>query len=56
VPAGYRLREPVTVAYRRSVFENDSQSNVAIASARAGNVIGGGDFAKDRLVPTWSMR
>jgi len=39
--------EIVTAAYRRS-FYNDS---TAVASARAGNVIGGGDWAKDRLVP-----
>jgi len=43
--------ELVTSAYRRSFFGPSSQRPVAIASARAGNVIGGGDFAKDRLVP-----
>jgi CDP-glucose 4,6-dehydratase len=40
--------ELVTHAYRHSFFR-DSQT--AIASARAGNVIGGGDWAMDRLVP-----
>ncbi len=40
--------ELVTAAYRRSYF---SARNVAVASARAGNVIGGGDWAVDRLVP-----
>ena len=40
--------EIVTAAFRRSFFQ---KSNVAIASARAGNVIGGGDWAADRLVP-----
>jgi CDP-glucose 4,6-dehydratase len=40
--------ELVTAAYRRSYFEADG---VALASARAGNVIGGGDWAEDRLVP-----
>lgn len=40
--------ELVTSAYRRSYF-NDS--GIALASARAGNVIGGGDWAEDRLVP-----
>jgi CDP-glucose 4,6-dehydratase len=40
--------ELVTSAFRRSFF---SQSGVAIASARAGNVIGGGDWAEDRLIP-----
>jgi CDP-glucose 4,6-dehydratase len=42
--------EIVTAAYRRS-FLNDSGRNVPTASARAGNVIGGGDWAEDRLVP-----
>lgn len=40
--------ELVTAAYRRSFF---TESGVAIASGRAGNVIGGGDWAADRLVP-----
>ena len=40
--------ELVTSAYRQSFFE---QSGIALASARAGNVIGGGDWAADRLVP-----
>ncbi|CAN5737742.1 CDP-glucose 4,6-dehydratase [soil metagenome] len=40
--------ELVTSSYRRSFFE---KSGVALASARAGNVIGGGDWAADRLVP-----
>ena len=40
--------ELVTGAYRRSFL---SESGVAIASARAGNVIGGGDWAVDRLLP-----
>ncbi len=40
--------EIVVSAYRRSFF---SQSSVRIASARAGNVIGGGDWAIDRIVP-----
>ncbi|MBB4631491.1 CDP-glucose 4,6-dehydratase [Sphingosinicella soli] len=39
--------ELVTAAYRRSFF----QSGTAVASVRAGNVIGGGDWAEDRLVP-----
>ena len=41
--------ELVTSAYRRSYF-NDFNSP-AIATARAGNVIGGGDWALDRLIP-----
>lgn len=40
--------ELVTTAYRRSFFQNNG---IAIASARAGNVLGGGDWATDRLVP-----
>ena len=40
--------ELVTSAFRRSFFQS---TNVAIASARAGNVIGGGDWSKDRLIP-----
>ena len=40
--------ELVTSAYRRSFF---AESGVSVASARAGNVIGGGDWATDRLVP-----
>jgi CDP-glucose 4,6-dehydratase len=45
--------ELVTAAYRRSFFapEAHAQHGVAVASARAGNVIGGGDWAADRLVP-----
>src|SRR6266540_5391627 len=45
--------ELVTSAYRRSFFHPDSWPGhqVGIASARAGNVIGGGDWAPDRLVP-----
>jgi CDP-glucose 4,6-dehydratase len=41
--------ELVTSAFRRSFFEHDSR--VAVASARAGNVIGGGDWAADRIIP-----
>jgi len=40
--------ELVTSAYRRSFLH---KAGVALASARAGNVIGGGDWASDRLVP-----
>jgi CDP-glucose 4,6-dehydratase len=42
--------ELVTAAYRRSFFSSD-QRQTAVASVRAGNVIGGGDFSMDRLVP-----
>lgn len=40
--------EVVIASYRRSFFDN---SRTIISSARAGNVIGGGDWAKDRLIP-----
>lgn len=40
--------ELVTAAYRRSFLE---PAGIHLASARAGNVIGGGDWAVDRLVP-----
>lgn len=45
--------ELVTSAYINSYFSKSDYSNhnVAIASARAGNVIGGGDWATDRLIP-----
>jgi len=63
--AGYREDEPmggydpysnskgcaelVTAAYRNSFFNVDHR--VMLGSARAGNVIGGGDWAADRLIP-----
>jgi CDP-glucose 4,6-dehydratase len=40
--------EILTASWRRSYFE---RNQVAVATARAGNVIGGGDWATDRLVP-----
>jgi len=40
--------ELVTAAYRRSFLE---AAGIHLASARAGNVIGGGDWAPDRLIP-----
>jgi CDP-glucose 4,6-dehydratase len=42
--------ELVAAAYRRSFFSERS-SKILVASARAGNVIGPGDWAEDRLVP-----
>ncbi len=63
-PWGYRENDPmgghdpyssskgcselVSSAYRRSFFQ---ESGTALATARAGNVIGGGDWAVDRIVP-----
>ena len=40
--------ELVTSSYKNSFFED---GKVAISTARAGNVIGGGDFASDRIIP-----
>lgn len=44
--------ELVTAAYRRSFFSGGEPTTpaTAVASVRAGNVIGGGDWAKDRLM------
>ncbi len=45
--------ELVVSAYRRSFFspERYREHGIGLASARAGNAIGGGDWAKDRLIP-----
>jgi CDP-glucose 4,6-dehydratase len=45
--------ELVTAAYRNSFFNsaNYKEHGVALATARAGNVIGGGDWAENRLIP-----
>lgn len=45
--------ELITAAYRNSYFNSSkkNQHDVAIATGRAGNVIGGGDWARDRLIP-----
>ncbi|MFC6644732.1 CDP-glucose 4,6-dehydratase [Granulicella cerasi] len=45
--------EIVTAAYRRSYFPLDRihEHRCAIATARAGNVVGGGDWSQDRLLP-----
>lgn len=45
--------ELVTAAYRRSFFspEKIQEHGVSLASSRAGNVIGGGDWAEDRIIP-----
>lgn len=40
--------EMVTSSYKKSFFEG---KDVAISTVRAGNVIGGGDFANDRIIP-----
>jgi len=45
--------EIVSAAYRSSFFsvERLQEHHVALATARAGNVIGGGDWSEDRLIP-----
>ena len=45
--------EIAAAAYRRSFFppERLAEHGVKLATARAGNVIGGGDWAKDRIIP-----
>ena len=43
--------ELVTKAYRNSFFSNNVRDQTEIATIRAGNVLGGGDWAKDRIVP-----
>lgn len=40
--------ELVTHSYKNSFFD---ERDIAVSTARAGNVIGGGDFAKDRIIP-----
>ena len=51
--ASKAMAELAISAYRRSFFpaEKYDEHRVGIASARAGNVIGGGDWGEDRLVP-----
>lgn len=46
--ASKAMAELATHSYKKSFFENE---NIGIATARAGNVIGGGDFGKHRLIP-----
>ncbi len=43
--------ELVTQCYKNSFFKDMKDRDVAISTMRAGNVIGGGDFAKDRIIP-----
>jgi CDP-glucose 4,6-dehydratase len=46
--ASKAVAELIIASYRNSFFQNHP---VKIASSRAGNVIGGGDWAKDRIIP-----
>jgi CDP-glucose 4,6-dehydratase len=43
--------ELITKSFRESFFNSNTKENVALASVRAGNVIGGGDWAENRLIP-----
>lgn len=43
--------EIVVASYRSSFFGREARHPVRIATARAGNVVGGGDWATDRLIP-----
>lgn len=44
--------ELVTHSYKRSFFtDKEGRTIVPVSTARAGNVIGGGDFANDRIIP-----
>jgi CDP-glucose 4,6-dehydratase len=44
--------ELVTTAFRKSYFaERQGADRISVASVRAGNVVGGGDWSRDRLVP-----
>ena len=43
--------ELVTSSYKNSFFSGKNARNVAVSTCRAGNVIGGGDYAVDRIIP-----
>ncbi len=43
--------ELITKSFRKSFFSSNSENNIGLASVRAGNVIGGGDWAENRLIP-----
>ena len=43
--------ELITKSFRKSFFNSDHENNIGLASVRAGNVIGGGDWAENRLIP-----
>lgn len=43
--------ELVSASFRSSFFNPSNRQNAAIATVRAGNVIGGGDWTNDRLIP-----
>ena len=43
--------ELITTCYRNSYFSNTVNCQILLSSCRAGNVIGGGDWSEDRLIP-----
>jgi CDP-glucose 4,6-dehydratase len=43
--------ELITASFRDTYFKDNKKSIVSLATVREGNVIGGGDWAKDRLIP-----
>jgi len=43
--------ELITKSFRNSFFKYNSDNYIGVASVRAGNVLGGGDWAKNRLIP-----
>jgi CDP-glucose 4,6-dehydratase len=43
--------ELVTGAFKKSFLGSSERQGIGVATARSGNVIGGGDFSKDRLLP-----
>jgi CDP-glucose 4,6-dehydratase len=49
--ASKAMAELAIASYRNSFFSPSRDNSLAVASARAGNVIGGGDFAEFRLMP-----
>jgi len=43
--------ELITKSFRNSFFSHNEKNEVAVSSVRAGNVLGGGDWAENRLIP-----
>lgn len=43
--------ELISSSYKNSFFNSNDNNGVGISTIRAGNVIGGGDWAKDRIIP-----
>lgn len=48
IPTASPCSELVTHSYRKSFLD---EKGIAVSTARAGNVIGGGDFSRDRIIP-----